>query len=185
MSRIAVIVIDVQQMFFSGHSAAYRASDTIDGINRLTAAARRAYASIFFVQHESDVNGPLARGSDAWQLPGSLVREDNDGAVFKTVGDSFQSTPLAEHLRQKDIDSVLLCGYASEFCVNATARRAELLGLRTTVVSDLHTTHDKPHLTANKIVEHQNFVWANSSMSGRRVSVRPLADVMQAEFASA
>jgi nicotinamidase-related amidase len=118
-------------------------------------------------------------------MPAELIREQNDGAIFKTVGDSFQNTSLAEQLRQKDIDSVLLCGYASEFCVNATARRAELLSLGTTVVSDLHTTHDKPHLTADKIVEHQNFVWANSSMSGRRVRVRPLADVLQTELVSA
>ena len=134
------------------------------------------------MQHESDANGPLAHGSDAWQLPAGLVREQNDGAIFKTVGDSFQNTLLAEQLREKDIDSVLLCGYASEFCVNATARRAELLGLHTMVVSDLHTTHDKPHLTADKIVEHQNFVWANSSMSGRRVRVLGLADVLETEF---
>ncbi|WP_310359716.1 isochorismatase family protein [Paraburkholderia strydomiana] len=136
-------------------------------------------------QHESDANGPLAHGSDAWQSPAGLVREQNDGTIFKTVGDSFQNTSLAEQLRRKDIDSVLLCGYASEFCVNATARRAELLALRTTVVSDLHRTHDKPHLAADKIVGHQNFVWANSSMSGRRVRVLPLADVLQTEFQSA
>ncbi len=137
------------------------------------------------MQHESDADGPLAHGSDAWQLPAALVRERRDGSIYKIVGDSFHNTSLAEQLRQKDIDSVLLCGYATEFCVNATARRAELLDLRTIVVSDLHTTHNKPHLAADKIVEHQNFVWANSSMSGRRVKVLPLADVLQTEFAAA
>ncbi|WP_345816926.1 isochorismatase family protein (plasmid) [Paraburkholderia sp. PREW-6R] len=185
MSRIAVIVIDVQQMFFSGPMAAYRAREVIDGINLVTHAARRANAPVFFVQHESDANGPLAHGSDPWQLPGALVRDHNDESVYKVVGDSFHNTSLADQLRENDIDSVLLCGYATEFCVNATARRAELLGLRTTVVSDLHTTHSKPHLVAEKIIEHQNFVWANSSMTGGRVAVRPLADVLQTEFASA
>lgn len=185
MSGIAVIVIDVQQMFFSGPAPAYRAREVIDGINSVTDAARRANAPVFFVQHESDADGPLAHGSDPWQLPAALVREQNDGSIYKNVGDSFHNTSLAEQLRENDIDSVLLCGYATEFCVNATARRAELLNLRTTVVSDLHTTHSKPHLAADKIIEHQNFVWANSSMSGRRVAVRPLADVLQMEFASA
>lgn len=183
MTGVAVIVIDVQQKFFNGPSAAYRADEVIDGINRLTSAARKANAPVFFVQHESDASGPLARGSDAWQLPAALVREQKDRSIFKTVGDSFHDTPLAAQLQQDDIDSVIVCGYATEFCVNATARRAELLGLRTTVVSDLHTTHDKPHLAADKIVEHQNFVWANSSMTGRRVTLRPLADILQSEFA--
>ena len=75
MSRIAVIVIDVQKKFFSGQAAAYRANDVIDGINRVTDAARSKDAPVFFVQHESDANGPLAHGSDAWQLPASLIRE--------------------------------------------------------------------------------------------------------------
>lgn len=183
MSGVAVIVIDVQQMFFSGPSPAYRGEAVIDCINRLTAVARKANAPVFFVQHESDANGPLARGSDAWQLPAALVREQTDASIYKTVGDSFHETPLADQLRQQDIDSVVICGYASEFCVNATARRAELLGLRTTIAADLHTTQDKPHLAADKIVEHQNFVWTNSSMTGKRVKVRPLADILQTEFA--
>jgi nicotinamidase-related amidase len=184
-SGIAVIVIDVQRKFFCGPEAAYRAGEVIDGINLLTEAARRAKVPVFFVQHESDASGPLARGTDAWQLPAELVREPNDRSIYKCVGDSFQHTSLGEQLQQNEIDGVLLCGYATEFCVNATARRAELLGLRTTVVSDLHTTHSKPHLSADKIVEHQNFVWEHSSMSGKRVTVRPLADVLQAEFATA
>ncbi|MGF6962568.1 isochorismatase family protein [Paraburkholderia youngii] len=79
MSRIAVIVTDVQQMFLSGPAAAYRAGDVIDGINRVTQAARHENAPVFFVQHENDANGSLAHGSDAWQLPAGLVRGQNDG----------------------------------------------------------------------------------------------------------
>jgi len=82
MSGVAVIVIDVQQMFFSGASAAYRGDEVIEGINRLTSAARKANAPVFFVQHESDANGPLARGSDAWQLPAGLVREQADASIY-------------------------------------------------------------------------------------------------------
>ncbi len=67
MSRIAVIVIDVQQKLFSGQTAAHRADDMIDGINRVTDAARCQNVAVFFVQHESDANGPLAHGSDAWR----------------------------------------------------------------------------------------------------------------------
>lgn len=183
MARPAVVVIDVQEMFFGGPKPAYRAGEVIGGINQLTAAARRANAPVFFVQHESDANGPLARGSDAWRSPASLVREPGDESIHKTVGDSFQGTRLAERLQRLEIDSLLLCGYATEFCVNATARRAELLGLRTTIVSDLHTTLDKAHLRADKIVEHQNYVWSNSSMTGNGVKVSALSDILQTEFA--
>jgi nicotinamidase-related amidase len=183
MAGTALIVIDVQEMFFGGAKPGYRGAEVIDGINRLTAAARGANAPVFIVQHESDANGPLARGSDGWQLPVQLVRAASDHSVYKTVGDSFQDTALDERLREMGIDHVVLCGYATEFCVNATARRAELLGFRTTIASDLHTTADKPHLAADKIVEHQNFVWTHSSMSGNGVKVLPSTDILQTEFA--
>jgi nicotinamidase-related amidase len=181
MAKTAVIVIDVQEMFFGGEKPAYRAVEVIGGINALTDAARRANAPVFIVQHESDTHGPLARGSAAWQLPSKLVREVSDESIHKNVGDSFQHTPLADMLREKNIDTVVLCGYATEFCVNATARRAELLGLRTIIASDLHTTADKPHLGAEKIVEHQNFVWTHSSMSGNGVNLMSRAEILQTE----
>jgi nicotinamidase-related amidase len=183
MTKPAVIVIDVQEMFFGGAKPAYRAGEVIDGINRLTAAARKASAPVFIVQHESAADGPLARHSAAWQLPAALNREASDISIFKTVGDSFQNTPLLEALRERGVESVVLCGYATEFCVNATARRAELLGVQTGIASDLHTTADKPHLSADKIVEHQNFVWTHSSMSGNGVNVLPLTDILAKEFA--
>ena len=183
MIKTAVIVIDVQDMFFGGAKPAHRGAEVIDGINRLTAAARRANAPVFFVQHESDANGPLARGSDGWQLPAALDRDADDRSVHKTVGDAFQRTALEERLREMGIDSVVLCGYATEFCVNATARRAELLGFRTMIAADLHATADKPHLAAEKIVEHQNFVWSHSSMSGNGVKVLPFTEILQTEFA--
>jgi nicotinamidase-related amidase len=183
MAKYALIVIDVQNMFFSGAKPAFRAAEVIDGINALTAAARRANAPVFVVQHESPADGPLARGSDAWQLPPSLVREISDVPIYKTVGDSFQGTPLEANLRESGVESVVICGYATEFCVNTTARRAELLGFRTIIASDLHTTSDKPHLDAAKIVEHQNFVWTHSSMSGKGVSVLPSGDILHKEFA--
>ncbi|KMZ11743.1 Isochorismatase [Candidatus Burkholderia humilis] len=182
MGKTVVIVIDVQQMFFDGPTRAHCADEVIDGINRLT-AAREANAPVFIVQHESPADGPLARESAAWQLPAALNREASDTSIYKTVGDSFQNTLLHENLRERGIESVVLCGYATEFCVNATARRAEWLDLKTVIASDLHMTAGKPHLSADKIVEHQNFVWTHSSMSGNGVKVLPLTDILDKEFA--
>jgi nicotinamidase-related amidase len=116
-------------------------------------------------------------------LPAALHREAGDVSIHKTVGDAFHETALEASLREHGIDSVVLCGYATEFCVNATARRAELLGLRTIIAADLHTTADKPHLAADKIVEHQNFVWSHSSMTGNGVTVSALSDILLKEFA--
>lgn len=99
------------------------------------------------------------------------------------MSDAFHDTPLAAQLDGHGIRSVLICGYATEFCVDAAARRAALLGYRTSVVSDLHTTNERTHLSAAQIVAHHQFVWENSTLSGNAVTPRPLAEVLATEFA--
>jgi nicotinamidase-related amidase len=111
------------------------------------------------------------------------VRAGGDILVSKSVGDSFHETPLKTHLERLGIDRLLICGYATEFCVNTGARRAALFGYQTTVVSDIHTTQHTSDLTPEQIVAHYNHVWAHSSLSGNRISVRLLADVLATEFA--
>jgi nicotinamidase-related amidase len=181
MAGVGVIVIDMQQALLAGATPAYRVAAVVDGINRLTASARKAKAPVWFVQHADD--DELAPNSDGWQLHQELMLEDTDRVVGKRYGDSFHETLLQSQLERNGIDRVVLCGFASEFCVNTAARRASLLGYRTTVVSDLHTTQDQPHVTAQQIVAHQNYTWEHSSLAGNPISVRPLADVLRVEFA--
>jgi nicotinamidase-related amidase len=183
MAGVAVVVIDVQDAFFSGPNAAYRGAEVIDGINRLTAAARESGAPVFIVQHDEDGDPEVAYGSAGWQLPAALERRDGDILVRKSVGDSFQDTPLKAELDRLGIDRLLICGYATEYCVNTGARRAALLGYQTTVVSDIHTTQHTSALTPEQIVAHYNHVWTHSSLSGNRIAVRPLAEVLTTEFA--
>ena len=183
MTAVAVVVIDVQLGFFSGPNAAYRGAEVIDGINRLTAAARAAGAPVFIVQHDEESEPEIEYGSEGWQLPADLVRTGDDIFIRKSVGDSFHETPLKAHLDRLGIERLVICGYATEFCVDTGTRRAALLGYRTTVVSDLHTTQQTSDLTPEQIVDHYNRVWEHSSMQGNRVSVRPLADVLATEFA--
>ncbi|MGF6780646.1 cysteine hydrolase family protein [Paraburkholderia sp. GAS334] len=184
MATVAVLVIDVQREFFCGPSASYRGDQVIAGINQLTSAARAARAPVFFVQHDGvPEEEQVVPGTEDWELHPALVRTDDDQLVRKSVGDSFHETSLADRLERLGVDRLLLCGYATEFCVDTTARRAVTLGYRTTVVSDLHTTQRRPHLAPEQIVAHHNWVWENASMSGNCVAVRPLSDVLATEFA--
>ena len=183
MTGVAVVVIDVQHAFFSGANASYRGAEVIAGINRLTAAARAAGAPVFIIQHDEAGDEEVEYGSEGWQLPADLVRTSDDILIRKSVGDSFHETPLKAQLDRLGIDRLVICGYATEFCIDTGTRRAALLGYRTTVVSDLHTTQQTSHLTPEQIVAHYNRVWEHSSLQGNRVSVRPLADVLATEFA--
>lgn len=183
MAGAAVVVIDVQRAFFFGLDAAYRGDEVVAGINRLTGAARAVGAPVFFVQHDGEAGDDVEPHTDGWQLHPGFVRADADIVVNKTVGDSFHETGFADTLARLGVERLLICGYATEFCIDTTARRAAFLGYRTTVVGDLHTTQHTSALTPQQLVDHYNQVWPRSSLSGKRIAVRPLADVLAAEFA--
>jgi nicotinamidase-related amidase len=83
-----------------------------------------------------------------------------DAVIRKGACDAFQGTRLAAQLRRWGIGTVVLLGYATEFCVDSTVRRATSRGLRVVVVRDGHTTNDSPVLPATRIIAHHNRTWA-------------------------
>jgi nicotinamidase-related amidase len=152
--KSAVLVTDVQTKLFDTSPRPFEADGVVKRINHVTTLARTAGIPVFLIQHE--VPGYLDHESEGWQLQKDLVVKDSDIRVRKTTGDSFLRTNLEEKLKSLDITNLVICGYASEFCIDNTTRRATGLGYTVQLVSDAHTTHDKKHLSAMKIREHHN-----------------------------
>lgn len=151
----ALLVIDVQQGLFAGSPEPDQAATVIERINALTARARQAGVAVIFIQHEQPAAGLFA-DTPAWQLESRLQVVASDHKVRKTTADSFLRTTLAELLTTLGSQRLVVCGYASEFCVDTTIRRAAALGYAITLVADAHTTHDKPHASGAQIRAHHN-----------------------------
>ena len=158
--KSAVLVTDVQTKIFDYHPRPFEADEVVKRINYITTLARAAGVPVFLIQHE--VPGYLDYASEAWQLQSDLVVKDRDIRVRKTTGDSFLRTDLEEKLKSLDITNLVICGYASEFCIGNTTRRVTGLGYTIQLVTDAHTTHEKKHLSAKKIREHHNLTLSMS-----------------------
>jgi len=109
------------------------------------------------------------------QLERGLITQPGDLFVRKTTPDSFLRTELEALLTARGVEHVHICGYASEFCVDTTVRRAAALGYPVTLVADAHTTHDKPHATAAQIRAHHNATLPHIGSFG------PVIQAMQAD----
>lgn len=158
--KSAVVVVDVQTQIFDAEPRPFEADAVVTRINYVTTLARAARIPVFLIQHE--VPGYLDHESEGWQLQKGLVVGAGDSRVRKTTGDPFLRTTLEEVLRSLDVTTLVVCGYASEFCIDTTARRATGLGFHVQLVSDAHTTHEKAHLTARQIREHHNLTLSMS-----------------------
>lgn len=153
----ALLIIDVQRAFFDGieRQPAFEAKEVIERLNGVSERARKAGVPVIFVQHESA--DQLKCGSDAWQLATGLQTAEGDLFVRKMTPDSFLRTDLQRHLEQRGVRQLVVCGFATESCIDSTFRRAAGLGYDLVLLNDGHTTHDKPHADGAFIRAHHNY----------------------------
>ena len=180
MNKSALLVIDVQHGLLDREPRPLEADEVVSRINSLAAAARIANCPVVFIQHERH-GSPLEHGSDFWQLAHGLAIEPTDHLLRKTTPDSFMGTKLEALLREHGVDSVVVTGYACEFCVDTTTRRAAGLGFAVTLAADAHTTHDKPHATAAQIRAHENATLPNMVSFARPIAAVPTAEIRFAD----
>jgi nicotinamidase-related amidase len=161
MKDQALLIVDVQKGLFHGPPVPHDAENTLGRINSLLSQARIAGVPVIFIQHDGTVKDGLEPGSSDWQLHPELERKESDLVIRKTACDSFYGTRLLETLKGLSAREIIVCGYATEFCVETTVRRAASERFDVILASDAHTTKDRPILSAKEIIAHHNWVLAN------------------------
>src|SRR3546814_3170214 len=88
------------------------------------------------IQHHG--GDDLAHGSAGWQLYGGLERLAGDHVVDKATCDAFLRTRLAGLLEHLQVSRLVVCGYATEFCVDTTVRQAAARDRKSTRLNSSH-----------------------------------------------
>ena len=167
----ALVVIDAQQaMFRTPGYVPYEGEAVIDRIASLIARARDARVPIYFVQHDEGPDGDLTPGKPGFPFVAKLTPRASDNVTVKHHGSAFHDTDLDAKLRKAGIDSLVICGMQSEYCVDAAVRSAKEHGYRVTLVADGHSTFDTKILKAKDIVAHEN-----ETLNGSYAAVVPAA----------
>ena len=156
-----LIIIDMQVGSFEATPAPHDAEALVERLNGLSARVRAAGGQVVYVQHdgtEDDMHHPSRPG---WALLPDLVVAPGDEIVRKSSCDSFLHTRLDDLLAETDAERLIITGNATDFCVDTTIRSALGRGWLTLVPADGHTTRDRPHLEAARIIEHHNAIWSH------------------------
>lgn len=176
--KSAILIIDVQSILFDLTPHPFEADLIVERINHITSWGRSNEVMVIYVQHEQ-VDSKIEFGTDGWQLQRNLNIEDGDVFVRKTTPDSFLRTDLEALLKRSHIEHLIICGYATEFCIDTTVRRAAGLGYSVALVSDAHTTHDKSHASAEQIRAHHNATLPNISSFGVKIAAVSKDDLVK------
>jgi ureidoacrylate peracid hydrolase len=160
--RAALVVVDMQNAFMMpgvAHSLCLEAQEIVPNINRLAEVVRATGGAVVWIQTAYtdetkkswsvyyDISKPeqnakraeaLARGSKGYQLWDRLDAAPNDIYVEKNRFSAFiqGSSNLADILRAKNIDTILVTGTVTGVCCESTARDAMMCNFKTVMVSD-------------------------------------------------
>jgi nicotinamidase-related amidase len=87
--------------------------------------------------------------------------------------------PLGDMLARMRPHRVIVTGWATDFCVDATVRSTVSRDHHVVVVGDAHTLSDRPHLPATAIIAHHNWLWSGL-ITNRSVRVVTTSDLLAA-----
>ncbi|MEV6598593.1 isochorismatase family protein [Actinoplanes sp. NPDC051346] len=139
--RRALIVIDVQQEYFSGPLEIQYPphTDSLPRIAHAIDAATVAGIPVVAVQHTSGEGAPIFNPTQpGFQLHPDIERRRTGEwkTIVKQYSTVFAGTDLLPFLRERQIDTITLVGYMTNNCVLASAAEAETHGLTVEVLSD-------------------------------------------------
>jgi nicotinamidase-related amidase len=144
LSQAAVIVIDAQREYVDGKLALPAVGPALSEIERLLARARALRAPIIHVVHHGKPGGAFAPGSPGAEMAPQAAPAPGEAVVAKGLPNAFASTDLADRLHALKLPSIVIVGFMTHMCVEATARAAIDLGFKATVVANGTATRDLP-----------------------------------------
>jgi len=174
---IALLVIDMQVGLFEGEPPRHDAEGVVQRINDIANSVRAIDSIVIFIQHED--SRAFTPGTKRWEILPDLRRKDTDLLVGKQACDAFYETELPDLLEQHGVRQIIMTGCATDFCVDTTIRAAASRDYEVIVAADAHTTKDRPHLDAESIISHHNWMWENLILPRSEVKVLPTASVVE------
>lgn len=155
----AVLIIDMQKLSFTPETPRFDTEGVVERINSLSEKFRKNGELVIFIQHNGSKHRFCKPHTKEWEMLDSLHIAEEDIIVSKTANDAFYNSKLHQILQEKSVDELIITGCATDFCIDSTVKTAVVNEYKVTVISDAHTTGDRPHLKAEKIIEHYNWMW--------------------------
>jgi nicotinamidase-related amidase len=158
----ALLIVDMQVMPFVwkdyGGKSIYNEQVLLENTQVLIERAHEAKTLIYYILYTEAEGTPRGKGQPLWQVLPPIAPQNNDRIITKYYADSFLKTELHDHLQKNNIDTIVICGLQTEFCIDTTVRSAYSHGYHVILAKDAHSTFDSEILTAPTIISHHNMI---------------------------
>jgi nicotinamidase-related amidase len=151
-------VVDVLQGIFELGQPLHDGDHFLSVVEELVSRARAHGVAVIFVRHLGPPGSPFAPRSAGGRIHPRLEPREGELVVEKRHPDAFMATDLERALGEAGVEELVVCGFATEGCIDATVRGAYARGYAVVLVADGHTTTRNAVLEAHQIVAHHNLV---------------------------
>jgi len=172
----ALLIVDMQKVAFT--VTRYDAENVIHRIATLADLFRQHSKKVIFIQHNGIVDGYCYPNTEEWEIVSQLPVHPEDIVIRKQANDSFYKTNLTEVLAKYGIERLYITGCATDYCVDTTVKSALSKDYNITVVSDCHTTANRPSCSAKTLIDFYNWLWADLTQTKYKIKVIPAADIL-------
>jgi nicotinamidase-related amidase len=131
--RTALIIIDLMPRIVEQEMGPHKGASIVERAVRLSEAFREAGGTVVLVRVERPGVAEQPPGSGF--VPEVQPRADDITVVKRTIG-AFYGTGLAEQLRRRKVQTVVMAGLATTMGVESTARAASDYGFEVLFASD-------------------------------------------------
>ncbi len=180
--QTVLIIVDVQKAFDEWEAAGRRRNnpDALDRIADILADFRAKRAPVVHMRHAS--RNPASRFQA--DLPGFAVKDEvreqsGEPVLVKHVNSSFIGTDLEARLRRDNIDTVVIVGATTNYCVETTARMAGNLGFKAKLVRDATWAYDCKGVDGEHFSAEQVHAMTLANLQGEFAEIVLAADVMR------
>lgn len=151
--KTALLLIDIQDFYFpGGRSALVEPEKAAANAALILDWFRKKDLLVVHICHNSEPGGKI----------NDLVKPLTTEMIFrKNEVNCFKDTGLLDFLRDKGIDSLVICGMQTHMCVEAATRAASDLGFKCILIHDACATKDLKF--GDKVIKSEDVHYATLS----------------------
>jgi nicotinamidase-related amidase len=134
----ALLLIDVQNEYFTGKLPVTYPENSFENIIRTIDFAGENRIPVILIQHTNPGEDAVTfkKGTDEHEIHEKVLKRKYDKIIEKDLPGSFTGTELESWLKENEINTVVICGYMTQMCCDTTARQAMHLGFNVEFLSD-------------------------------------------------
>ncbi len=173
MKKMALLIVDVQNALVEEHP--FNETDMIDNICKLINTAKKSSTKVVYVRHDGGVGDELEANTSGWEIYKEVTPSQTNQIVEKKFNSSFKDTDLQDILNKSEINTLIIAGMQTEYCIDATIKSAFEHGYKVIVPKKSTATFDNEFFTGETILNYyEKKIW-----NGRFARVIPIDQVME------